>query len=239
MVITVIAAGGKGKRTGIKGGKQFYEIKGKPVVVRTIEKFLEVSEVNLILVAVENQNLERFEKEKEKFFSGEKRVIAGDFAGKERFETVFNSLSYLKGNLDEDFSEAVVLVHDGARPFLSPDLIKRVIAGTELYGSCVPVVELADTVKEVEKNFVIRTLDRRILRAVQTPQGFKGKLIFSAYSKAFKENVDLSKFTDDASIVEWYGGSIYTVPGERFNFKITYPEDLELAEYIVDINGEK
>jgi 2-C-methyl-D-erythritol 4-phosphate cytidylyltransferase len=237
MVIAVIAAGGKGKRTGIKGGKQFYDLKGKPVVARTVEKFLEVNEVDLILVALESENLERFEKVKEEFFSGENRVVSRDLAGGERFETVFNSICFLEENLKDHFSEAVVLVHDGARPFLSADLIRSVIAGAELYGACVPAVELPDTVKEVEDHFVVRTLDRRVLRAVQTPQGFKAKILLDAYRKAFHENADPGKFTDDASVLEWYGSRIYTVPGERFNLKITYPEDLKLAEQILELDG--
>jgi 2-C-methyl-D-erythritol 4-phosphate cytidylyltransferase len=126
-----------------------------------------------------------------------------------------------------------VLVHDAVRPFATPALAARVLAAAEATGAAIPAVRIADTVKRVEPDpiaIVRETIDRSELRAVQTPQAFGQRTLVDALALAERESIDAS---DCASLVEQNGGAVAVVEGERWNIKITTPDDLALAEAIL------
>jgi 2-C-methyl-D-erythritol 4-phosphate cytidylyltransferase len=126
---------------------------------------------------------------------------------------------------------AVVIIHDGARPFVSPMLIDRCADEAFQRGAAVVGVPARDTIKVVsEERFVRATLDRKTLWEIQTPQAFRREWIVAAHERAVRENVTA---TDDAALIEWMGQPVFVLEGERTNFKITTPEDLWLAEALI------
>lgn len=127
----------------------------------------------------------------------------------------------------EEVSSDLVLVHDAARPFATTELIERVLAQLDGFDGAIPALPLDETVKRVDDERVVETIDRERLWAVQTPQGFHTEVLSSAHEKARAEGINS---TDDAMLVERYGGSVKVVRGLRSNLKITYPEDFEMAE---------
>ena len=117
----------------------------------------------------------------------------------------------------------MVLIHDAARPFVSSQLIARVIEKTSRHHACVPVLPVGETIKEVESERVVRTLDRQCLRFAQTPQGFEINLLKRAFETALREDFHA---TDEATLVERLGEPVYVVTGESGNIKVTWKEDL-------------
>ncbi len=148
-------------------------------------------------------------------------VTAG---GKEREDSVRNGLQVVPPGVK------MVLVHDAARPFISTEVIKRVLSETAKSGAVIPVVPVKDTLKVVTGNKVIKTLDRSTLRAVQTPQGFKVEVLKKAFSKLGKK---ASLMTDDAAVAEAAGFKVKVVEGDTLNFKITTPDDLKQAKELL------
>ena len=147
--------------------------------------------------------------------------------GSERQVSVYNGLMVLTSVGDD----AVVAIHDGVRPFVSPDLIDRCVATARRHGSCVPAIPVTETVKRVDDGGgVVASADRRRLRLAQTPQAFKLGLIRRAHQSARSGGLTA---TDDAALVEALGERVQTIAGHRFNIKITTPEDLDLARGIL------
>lgn len=237
-VFAIIVAGGKGKRFQKKEGKQFFEIEGKPVLFYTISKFLKAPSIDHVLPVINEYEMEKYQQTISLLEDSGKKLLQPAFAGKERFFSVLNGLNQIKKFFPEDFESSVVLIHDGARPLVSVELIEKVVNKTKEKGACVPVLSLADTVKEVNnEGKVLKTLNRDALRAVQTPQGFHCKLIYECYLKALEENC--ISFTDDAGVVENFGKEVWTVEGERTNIKLTYPEDELFAILFLKKMGDK
>ncbi|HVM31950.1 MAG TPA: 2-C-methyl-D-erythritol 4-phosphate cytidylyltransferase [bacterium] len=143
--------------------------------------------------------------------------------GKEREDSV------LRGLLVVPKGVQTVLVHDAARPFVSPELIHSVLESAVLSGACVPGLPVKDTLKVVQKNTVAHTLDRDTVMAVQTPQGFRTELLKRAFLKVAARR---SRFTDDAAIAEAAGFSVRLVEGDPLNFKVTTPDDLARARHL-------
>ena len=148
-------------------------------------------------------------------------VTAG---GKEREDSVLNGLRVVPPGVK------MVLVHDAARPFISMEVIKRVLAETAKSGAAIPVVPVKDTLKVVAGNKVVRTLNRSTLRAVQTPQGFRVEVLKKAFSKLGKK---ASLMTVDAAVAEAAGFTVKVVEGDAVNFKITTPDDLKQAKELL------
>lgn len=224
MPTAIIAAAGKGVRLEKNIPKAFVEINKKPLLFYSIEKF---KNFHLIVVLPE-EFTEKWKRELKLYFSDlQIEVVPG---GKERQDSVLNALEII-----EDENE-IVLIHDVARPLVSEKLIKKIVENTVKYGACIPVIQTVDTLKEVENWRVIKTVNRNKIFAVQTPQGFKAGIIKKAYVKAKEENFS---GTDDAMLVERTGKQVYCIEGERKNFKITYPEDLLVAEILLKYKGGK
>jgi 2-C-methyl-D-erythritol 4-phosphate cytidylyltransferase len=213
----IITAGGSGLRFGLK--KQFIELKGVPVLKRSVAPFLEHESVDhvIVVVPVEDKPLAQ-----EMFsYAGTKiTVIEG---GRTRQESVYKGLIAAR---EADF----VLIHDGVRPFPSHGLITRVIEGLAGADGCIPALTVTDTLKEAKGGFIERTLSRHDLYQVQTPQAFRTREILQAHEKAMAEG--RTEVTDDSGLMESMGMTVRMVSGEAFNVKITFESDLLLAEAI-------
>ena len=214
----VIVAGGKGLRMGGDVPKQFRPIGGKPVLMHTIEAFrraLDDVEIVLVLPAEQHDYWQKLCKDY-KFHSPE--LIAK--GGETRFHSVKNGLSLLPNDI-----EAVVGVHDGVRPFVSKETIRRCFAAAAEGKAVVPVVAVVETVRQILPDGKSVTRPRDEYRLVQTPQTFPLALLKEAYQQPFSD-----AFTDDASVVEALGKDIVMIEGNRENIKITTPSDLRIAE---------
>lgn len=221
----IILAGGRGTRMCSDISKQYIEINNKPILYYTIKRFMNCEEIDEIIVVVPRDEIEYCQKEIiDRYDLKIKKIVAG---GKERKDSV---LSGLKAIEDTD----IVLIHDGARPFLSEKLILEGIKFAKIYKSAAPGVMPKDTIKiKDDKSFSKQTLNRAELVAIQTPQIFDYKLILNCHKKVEADKIEV---TDDTSVVENYGYGVYLYEGEYTNIKITTPEDLILAEYLSKAN---
>ena len=222
MISAIVLAGGRGKRMNYHKSKQFIEIKGKPVLVYTLEKFIYNKSIDEVILVLPEDEVDYCKKEVlQKYSLKVDRIVIG---GKERQESVFNALEAMeKAN--------IVLIHDGARPFISEKIIEEGIKYANIYGAAAPGVTPKDTIKiKNEDNISVDTPDRNTLVAVQTPQCFKYDEIYQCHRKIKEENAIV---TDDTSVVERYGHKVYLYEGDYTNIKITTPEDLILAERLI------
>jgi len=220
-VAGIVAAGGSGVRAGL--AKQWLVLGGETVLRRAARALAASPAVDVLVAVVPPGEEERGEAE----LAGlgkPARAVAG---GAARADSVRNGLAAAEGS-------AVVLVHDAARPFASPELVRRVAEAAARDGAALAAVPITDTVKRAgpgEAPRVAETLDRRTLWLAQTPQGFRRDLLLRAYDAA---GADASGATDECSLVERLGAGVTLVPGEPGNFKITGPEDLARARAAVE-----
>lgn len=219
----VIVAAGTGSRMKKDINKQFIKLKNKEIVAHTIEKFYNSENIDDIVVVIREDEEEYFNKNiKEKYGFTNIKVAHG---GNERQDSVFNGIKMLKKECD------VVLIHDGARPFVTDDIIKRSINKANEHNAIVVGVKVKDTIKVVSDNGnIIDTPNRSYLWAVQTPQVFKYDIIIKAYEDAYNNNY---YGTDDAMLVERIGYNVKMIEGSYNNIKITTQEDLEFGEQIL------
>ena len=209
-ISVIIAAGGFGRRMGKP--KQFLPLLGKSVIEWTLDVFKSIKTIKQIVLVVSGDDIG-----KAKSFGVE--VVEG---GVERQDSVSNGLKLISA--DTDF----VIVHDGARPLITPDIIEKAISDAKIYGAAVVGVPIKDTLKRVDKDLMVcDTVDRSIIWQAQTPPVFKYEIITRAYKNA------KSKATDDSKLVEDLGIKVKMVMGLYENIKITTPEDLIAAEAII------
>ncbi|MBL4938457.1 2-C-methyl-D-erythritol 4-phosphate cytidylyltransferase [Clostridium sp. YIM B02515] len=223
-VSAVIVAAGKGTRMKADINKQFLNIKGKPILYYTLKAFEACELVDeIVLVTAKDKKQYCMDEIVKKY--GINKISAVVEGGKERQHSVFNGLKAVK-------KSDVVLIHDGARPFVDRSTIEEGIINAEKYGACTCGVKPKDTIKYVDQNgFSIDTLDRNSLFQVQTPQCFKYDLILACHEKGINEGITV---TDDTSVVEHYGHKVYLYEGNYDNIKITTPEDLIIGERILE-----
>jgi 2-C-methyl-D-erythritol 4-phosphate cytidylyltransferase len=221
--LAIIPAGGAGRRMGGSVPKQYLPLAGVPVIVHTLRAFQSapvIDEIYLVvpegdIPEVKNGIVQRYG------FTKIGKVLAG---GAERQDSVRNALAHVR---DE---HGIILVHDGVRPFISGELIRRAVAAADQYGAAAIGVPVRDTVKEVSPaGWVVKTVPREGLWLMQTPQAFQRPLIQGAYEKAGKDGFT---GTDDASVVERMGVPVRMIPGGSDNIKLTTAEDLLLGEVI-------
>ena len=224
MISAIVLAGGRGKRMNYHKSKQFIEIKGKPVLVYTLEKFIYNKSIDEVILVLPEDEVDYCKKEVlQKYSLKVDRIVIG---GKERQDSVFNALEAME-------KADIVLIHDGARPFISEKIIEEGIKYANIYGAAAPGVTPKDTIKvKNEDNISVDTPDRNMLVAVQTPQCFKYDEIYQCHRKIKEENAIV---TDDTSVVERYGHKVYLYEGDYTNIKITTPEDLILAERLIQV----
>ena len=216
----IIVAGGKGLRMGSDIPKQFLPIGGKPVLMRTLERFREYSaDLQIILVLPEAQQDYWQELCRKYNFEVEYQLANG---GQTRFHSVQNGLA-----LVPDDAEGVVGVHDGVRPFPSIEVIRNCYETARTVKAVIPVIPVVETVRHLSP-LTSKTVPRDEYRLVQTPQTFDIQLLKAANRQPYNDG-----FTDDASVVESYGHAITLVEGNRENIKITTPYDIVVAEAIL------
>ena len=216
----IVVAGGKGLRMGGDVPKQFLPIKGKPVLMRTLETFHSCNkEMELIVVLPEEQQSYWKHLCMEYGFRIPHEIASG---GETRFHSVKNGLSLIPGR------EGVVGVHDGVRPFVSAEVIVECYRQAEKTEAVVPVIDVVETVRRLLPGDGSETVPRSDYKLVQTPQVFTVNLLKRAYTQDY-----VPQFTDDASVVEALGHPVYLVPGNRENIKLTTPFDLKMAELLI------
>lgn len=218
MKSVVIVAGGSGSRMQSEIPKQFLEIKGKPVIVWTIEKFMAFdSSINIILVLPE-EHLSIWEQIYSAYnLSKNIQVTTG---GSSRHHSVKNGLQLVN-------AEDIVAIHDAVRPLVSVETIKRCFVEAKIHDSAIPVIDSEDSLRK-ETDIGSMVIERSLIKRVQTPQVFKADKIMTAYSLSSEGG-----FTDDASVFEACFGTVNLVKGNRENIKITYPMDLVIAEFLL------
>lgn len=232
-ITAIVLAAGSGSRMKSKTKKQFMEIKGKPVIWYSLFEF-EKSRVDEIILVTGKEDIDYCKKEiVEKYnLKKIKNVVA---VGSERYESVYNGLKEVTGN--------IVLIHDGARPLINNEIIERSIEGAIKSDACVVGVPVKDTIKRANKEgYIIDTPNRSELWITQTPQSFKTDLVKMAYKKMKEElekgNTTLN-ITDDAMVVEEFTTKqVRFVQGDYKNIKVTTPEDIDIAELFIELDAK-
>ncbi len=216
----IIVAGGKGLRMGSDIPKQFLPIGGKPVLMRTLERFRRYSPTLQIILVLPKAQQDYWQKLcKEYAFDIDYQLADG---GETRFHSVQNGLAKIPDN-----AQGVVGVHDGVRPFPSIDVIRNCYETAREKKAVIPVIPVVETVRHLKGDTSV-TVPRNDYRLVQTPQTFDIQLLKAANRQPYNDG-----FTDDASVVEAYGFDITLVEGNRENIKITTPYDLKIAEVLI------
>ena len=213
----IILASGEGSRMGNGFPKQFMDLKGRPVLFHTIEKFSQVKHLEIILVlrlvhtTLWNDLCFKYS------FSVPHKICIG---GNTRPQSVKKGLALCKKG-------SIIAIHDGVRPLVSTKLINKIYTLAKTHDAVVPALPCRDSVRlfNSKKNL---PLNRNEVFMIQTPQCFKSETIFEAYN-----NIQIDDFTDDASIVQKSGVSIFLTEGEKENIKITFPEDLKIANCLI------
>ncbi|MBE6071676.1 MAG: 2-C-methyl-D-erythritol 4-phosphate cytidylyltransferase [Clostridium butyricum] len=224
MVTAILLAGGKGRRMASSKSKQYIELEGKPILYYTIKHFMNNDLIDDIILVLSEDEIDYCKDEVLKKYNLKiNKIVSG---GRERQESVYNGLIAANG-------ADVVLIHDAARPFVSKRIIGDSIKYAERYKAAAPGVMPKDTIKlKNEKNFSVETPDRNKLVSVQTPQAFEYNMILKCHRKIKEMGISV---TDDTMVVELFGNSVYIFDGEYTNIKITTPEDMILAKYLVNM----
>lgn len=215
----VIVAGGKGERFGKDTPKQFLDLLSRPVLSWSVDVFLPLVE-DLVVVLPEDQisNWLRL--------TGTRREEAGYIitnGGSTRSESVLNGLEALPKK-----DNALIAIHDAARPLIKSLFVSELYQICREHGSAVPVTRMRDSLRRIDEAGRSEPVDREKVVAVQTPQVFKAGALRAAYASS-----DIASFTDDASLMEASGSEVFLTPGGPWNIKLTYPEDLKVAEALI------
>ena len=221
MDYVIIVAGGKGLRMGSDIPKQFLPIGGKPVLMRTLERFREYSPALQIILVLPKAQQDYWKELCQKHnFTVAYQLADG---GETRFHSVQHGLALIP-----DDAEGVVGVHDGVRPFPSIDVINNCYETARTAKAVIPVIPVVETVRHLDNAPSSHTVPRGEYRLVQTPQTFDIQLLKAANRQSYNDG-----FTDDASVVEAFGFDVTLVEGNRENIKITTPYDLKIAEVLI------
>jgi 2-C-methyl-D-erythritol 4-phosphate cytidylyltransferase len=214
----LVAAGGTGSRVGAGLPKQLVPLLDKPLFVWCLEVFLQVERIVEIVVAVPAG----YEGEFQRAASGIARIkwVRG---GARRQDSVRAALGLVSAGVD------LVMVHDAARPLITSALICRLIDAADVHGAAIPVLPVAETLKQVDGERVIATVDRRGLFSAQTPQAFRTQIL----KQAFESVPGDLNWTDESSMAEAAGIGVAAVPGELRNIKVTFQEDFNLAAHLL------
>lgn len=225
MVSAIVLAGGSGSRMKSDKAKQFIEVDGKPLIYYALRTF-EASVVDEIILVTRQQDIPFMREEIVKKFSFNKvrRIVAG---GKERYDSVENGIKAC------DKRNQIIMIHDGARPFVTNAMILSSISAARRYKACTVGMPVKDTIKVVDaEGFGIDTPDRSSLYMIQTPQTFDRSVIQEAYSRMRTDSK--GNVTDDTMLVEKYlDQKVKVIEGSYSNIKITTPDDIPLAEAIL------
>lgn len=232
MVSVIVLAGGSGSRMNSSTAKQYLELCGVPVVTHALRTFQSSDQVDEIILVTRSEDLDYARTELVQKY-GLTKVVKIVPGGKERFDSVWQGISAVTGGGSADGEEdspEIIMIHDGARPFVTEEMIRASCEAALQCGACTVGVPVKDTIKVVDaEGFSVDTPDRRTMVQVQTPQTFRGEVIREAHQR-FHED-PRPGITDDTMLVEEYlGRRVLVVPGDYRNLKITTPEDMIIAE---------
>jgi 2-C-methyl-D-erythritol 4-phosphate cytidylyltransferase len=228
-VAAIIVAAGEGVRMGTAQRKQYAMLRDRPVLAHTLSAFERCDAVDEIFLVIPEGDHELCRKEIVTPLKPQKAVhlVSG---GPTRQASVLNGLKTTDGRFD------LVTIHDGVRPLVRVEQVAQSVSVAARYGGCIPAVHATDTVKRVdEQDRVVSTLNRAMIRMAQTPQTFHYRLILAAHMAAQEKDY---AGTDDAELVELYGEAVKVIPGDPQNIKITTPEDLKIAEALLNSKSE-
>jgi len=222
-VAAIICAAGPGSRFGGKRKKQFVDVAGRAVFLRSVELFANRDDVKQILlgIAAEDEELVTVKWGANLKFFGVKLF----FGGYERFDTINKGLELIKADVD------LIAVHDACRCCVTDKLIDEVIAAAGKTGAAIPACPVAATIKQVKDGSIMKTVDRVGLYEAQTPQVFQASLLKRAYQNL--KNLDQAKISDDSQLIEAMGEKVTIVEADSSNIKITYQSDIAVAEAII------
>ena len=228
MIFAAILAGGIGTRLGNDFPKQFYEINNKPMLVYCIEPFLKVDEIDKIIVSSPKQYCSYTHELIEEYFDSDKLVVIE--GGITRNDTILNSIDYAIKN--GATSDSIMITHDGARIFVSPELIKNSIKYAHEYGAASPVVPAVDVIfQSKEKGKLTKIPERKYLFHSQTPQTFNINEFMEIYNDLTDDEI---KLLNEAMMLFYLRDKeVYLFEGDSSNFKITRPFDIEIAKFIL------
>ncbi|HEX8195577.1 MAG TPA: 2-C-methyl-D-erythritol 4-phosphate cytidylyltransferase [Pyrinomonadaceae bacterium] len=222
MNTAIVVAAGSGRRFAAEKPKQFFELAGKPVVVHALQAFENCASVDEIVLVLPEFETTGFRQTKaQNNFDKLKAIVSG---GNTRAVSVLKGLKAVSPNTE------IVAVHDGARPLVTPEEITRTIEKARETGAAILVAPVTDTIKEINGDKIVGTIERTRLRRALTPQCFQVEIL----RRAFEEFTDLNEFaTDESFLVEKLGVAVSIVEGTSRNIKITVPDDLILAEALL------
>lgn len=222
MVTVIIPCAGRGERFGAEIPKQYLTLKGLPIFVRSLLAFEKHPLCDHIILGVNSDYLEKVQKILKEFsFKKIYRVVEG---GETRQDTVYKAL------LEAPENTEIFLVHDAVRPLINQELISRVIELAKIEKGVIPVIPVRDALIRGKNGYVIESLDRTNLYQVQTPQAIQANILKETLEKAFSEG---KIFPDEGSLLHHYGYKVRIIEGSLENFKITFSEDLVIAEKII------
>ncbi|MBT4375113.1 MAG: 2-C-methyl-D-erythritol 4-phosphate cytidylyltransferase [Nitrospina sp.] len=217
----IIPAAGRGKRIGASIPKQFLEIQGRPLLHHTLTVFASCKLIDYVVLVMPRADVNEVGKDWMNKYKIVQEVVVG---GEQRQDSVYNGFNSLEKGTD------IVVVHDGVRPFTTPQMITATVEAAQQYGAAITAIPVSDTVKQAADGFVKQTVSRDGLWRVQTPQAFQHGLLQQAFKKAKKDSY---YGTDEGSLVEYLGERVKIVPGSELNIKITRKEDLVLGESLL------
>jgi len=217
----IIPAAGRGKRIGALVPKQFLEIQGKPLLHHTLTVFASCKLIDYVVLVMPRTDVDEMGEDWLNKYEIVREVVVG---GEQRQDSVYNGFNSLEEGTD------IVVVHDGVRPFTTPQMITATVEAAQQHGAAITAIPVSDTVKQAADGFVKQTVSRDGLWRVQTPQAFQYGLLQQAFKKAKKDSY---YGTDEGSLVEYLGERVKIVPGSELNIKITRKEDLVLGESLL------
>ena len=217
----IIPAAGRGKRIGASVPKQFLEIQGRPLLHHTLTVFASCKLIDYVVLVMPRADVDEMGEDWLNKYEIVRKVVVG---GEQRQDSVYNGFNSLEEGTD------IVVVHDGVRPFTTPQMIIATVEAAQQHGAAITAIPVSDTVKQAADGFVKQTVSRDGLWRVQTPQAFQCGLLQQAFKKAKKDSY---YGTDEGSLVEYLGERVKIVPGSELNIKITRKEDLVLGESLL------
>ncbi len=229
MVVAAVLAGGSGTRMGTAVPKQFLEIEGLPVIIRSINAFINNDRVDKIIVSVSKDYIDFIKELTDKYVSQKKEIIITE-GGKTRSDTLFSVLRCMKNK--GILNDSIVLTHDAVRPFITDRIINDNIDAAEKYGACNTCIPAVDTVLiSCDGKYIDSVPDRNTVFHAQTPQSFNAQKLYCLIENTPEEI--FSSLTDGCSVFTYHKEPVYIVSGENYNIKITYPDDIKRAENII------
>ncbi|MFC1852139.1 2-C-methyl-D-erythritol 4-phosphate cytidylyltransferase [candidate division CSSED10-310 bacterium] len=217
----IIAAGGTGSRMGSSMPKQMLLLEGLPILCHVLQRFQEAEEIDALVLVLE-ASLKEQAVEYGFTSSNYSKLVSLVPGGPTRTESVWCGLNVLS-------SAEIVLIHDGVRPLVSKTLIHNAVEAAQKYGAAVPALDCTDTLKRITaQGTIAETVDRHVYRLIQTPQAFRYDVVRDIYSQCMQRGIT---GTDDASLAEKCGHQVHIFQGEPGNIKITFPQDLKLAQF--------